>query len=159
MSVSCQTCYRNFRILLGSIRESYASPCYGGGETGPVIGAGGEADEVEPAQVVVQIAGGDAAAGTQEVLQPAVAAVHRLHMQIAPNPFPHRAVECFVAHPERSGARWVARATVGDQQGVLSDHRVEGSRERRRIDPGQHRADRRPAPVRRHEKAIAVTAL
>ena len=79
---------------------------------------------MEPAQVVVQIAGGDAAAGTQEVLQPAVAAVHRLHMQIAPNPFPHRAVECFVAHPERSGARWVARATVGDQQGVLSDHRA-----------------------------------
>ena len=56
---------------LGSIRELYASSCYGGGETGPVIGAGGEADEVEPAQVVVQIAGGDAAAGTQEVLQPA----------------------------------------------------------------------------------------
>ncbi len=80
-----------------SIRESYASSCYGGGEAGPVVGAGGEADEVEPAQVVVQIAGGDAAAGTQEVLQPAVAAVHRLHMQIAPNPFPHRAVECFVA--------------------------------------------------------------
>ena len=50
--------------ILGSIRESYASPCYGGGEAGPVIGAGGKADEVEPAQVVVQIAGGDAAAGT-----------------------------------------------------------------------------------------------
>ena len=115
------------------------------------LAPGGEADEVEPAQVVVQIAGGDAAAGTQEVLQPTVAAVHGLHMQIAPNPFPHRAVECFVAHPERGGARWVARATVGDQQGVLRDHRVEGSRERRRIDPGQHRADRRPAPVRRHE--------
>ena len=49
----------------GSIRELYASPCYGGGEAGSVIGAGGEADEVEPAQVVVQIAGGDAAAGTQ----------------------------------------------------------------------------------------------
>ena len=91
---------------------------------------------MEPAQVVVQIAGGDAAAGTQEVLQPTVAAVHRLHMQIAPNPFPHRAVECFVAHPERGGATWVARATVGDQQGVLRDHRVEGGRERRRIDPG-----------------------
>ena len=138
-------------FIEGSIRELYASSCYGGGETGPVIGAGGEADEVEPAQVVVQIAGGDAAAGTQEVLQPAVAAVHRLHMQIAPNPFPHRAVERFVAHPERGGARWVARATVGDQQGVLRDHRVESSRERRRIDPGQHSADRRPAPVRRHE--------
>ena len=136
---------------LGSISESYASSCYGGGEAGPVIGAGGEADEVEPAQVVVQIAGGDAAAGTQEVLQPTVAAVHRLHMQIAPNPLPHRAVECFVAHPERGGARWVARAAVGDQQSVLRDHRIEGSRERRRIDPGQHRADRRPAPVCRHE--------
>ena len=135
----------------GSIIESYASPCYGGGEAGPVIGAGGEANEVEPAQVVVEIACGDATARTQEVLQPAVAAVHRLHMQIAPNPFPHRAVECFVAHPERCGARGVARATVGDQQGVLRDHRVEGSRERRRIDPGQHRADRRSAPVRRHE--------
>ena len=56
----------------GSISESYALPCYGGGEAGPVIGAGGEADEVEPAQVVVQIAGGDAAAGAQEVLQPAL---------------------------------------------------------------------------------------
>ena len=89
----------------GSIIESYASPCYGGGEAGPVIGAGGEANEVEPAQVVVEIACGDATARTQEVLQPAVAAVHRLHMQIAPNPFPHRAVECFVAHPERGGAR------------------------------------------------------
>ena len=31
---------------IGSIRESYASPCYGGGEAGSVIGAGGEADEV-----------------------------------------------------------------------------------------------------------------
>ena len=75
-------------LKVGSIRESYASPCYGGGEAGSVIGAGGEADEVEPAQVVVQIAGGDATAGTQEVLQPAVAAVHRLHVQIAPNPVP-----------------------------------------------------------------------
>ena len=87
------------RFLKGSISESYASPRYGGGEAGPIVGAGGEGDEVEPAQVVVQIAGGDAAAGAQEVLQPTVAAVHRLHMQIAPNPFPHRAVECFVAHP------------------------------------------------------------
>ena len=55
---------------IGSISESNASACYGGGEAGPVIGAGGEADEVEPTQVVVEIAGGDAAAGTQEVLQP-----------------------------------------------------------------------------------------
>ena len=70
------------QLYFGSISESYASSCYGGGEAGPVVGAGGEADEVEPAQVVVQIAGGDAAAGAQEVLQPAVAAVHRLHMQI-----------------------------------------------------------------------------
>ena len=74
--------------LVGSISKSYALRCYGSGEAGPVIGAGGEADEVEPTQVVVQIAGGDAAAGTQEVLQPTVAAVDRLHMQIAPNPFP-----------------------------------------------------------------------
>ena len=44
-------------ISKSSIRESYASSCYGGGEAGPVVGAGGEADEVEPAQVVVQIAG------------------------------------------------------------------------------------------------------
>ena len=35
-----------FKALL---LKSYASPCYGGGEAGPVIGAGGEADEVEPA--------------------------------------------------------------------------------------------------------------
>ena len=40
---------------------------------------------MEPAQIVVQIAGGDPAAGSQEVLPAAVAAVHRLHMQIAPD--------------------------------------------------------------------------
>ena len=59
-------------------------------------------------------------------------------MQIAPNPLPHRAVECFVAHPERGGARWVARAAVG----TSSSFATTGSRarERRRIDPGQHRA-------------------
>ena len=28
-------------LYMASIRELYASPCYGGGETGPVIGAGG----------------------------------------------------------------------------------------------------------------------
>ena len=80
--------YEQAGLAKGSIRESYASPCYGGGETGPVIGAGGEADEVEPAQVVVQIAGGDAAAGTQEVLQPAVAAVHRSAHADRPEPVP-----------------------------------------------------------------------
>ena len=44
--------FRRVGFDKGSIRELYASSCYGGGETGPVIGAGGEADEVEPAQVV-----------------------------------------------------------------------------------------------------------
>ena len=138
-------------IDYGSIRESYALPRHGGGEAGAIIGAGGEADEVEPAQIVVQIAGGDPAARSQEVLPPAVAAVHRLHMQIAPNPFPNRPVEALVAHPERGGARRVARAAVGDQQGVPGEHRIEGGREGRRVNPGQHRAERRPAPVRCHE--------
>ena len=41
--------------------------------------------------------------------------------------------------PSAAAQWWVARAAVGDQQGVLRDHRIEGSRERRRIDPGQHR--------------------
>ena len=138
-------------ITYGSICELYASPRHGGGEAGAIIGAGGEADEVEPAQIVVQIAGGDAAAGPQEVLPAAVAAVHRLHMQVAPNPFPHRAVEALVAHSKRGGARRVAHATVGDQQGVLGDHRIEGGREHHRVNPGKHRAERRPAPVRCHE--------
>ena len=75
-------------MLIGSISVSYALSGHGGGEAGPVIGARGEADEVEPAQIVFQIAGGDAAARSQEVLPAAVAVVHRLHMQIAPNPFP-----------------------------------------------------------------------
>ena len=56
-----------------------------------------------------------------------------------------------MAHPERGGARRVARAAVGDQQGVPGEHRIEGGRQHRRIDPGQHRAERRPASVRRHE--------
>ena len=53
-------------LYFGSISESYASPRHGGGEAGPVVGAGGEANEVEPAQVVVQIAGGDATARTRK---------------------------------------------------------------------------------------------
>ena len=43
----------NSTFLLGSIRELYASSRHGGGKAGAIIGAGGEADEVEPAQIVV----------------------------------------------------------------------------------------------------------
>ena len=82
--------------------NAYASSCYGGGEAaGP------------PAQVVVEIA---PAAGTQSfnLRRPA---------QIAPNPFPHRAVQSAAAAPPRT---------------------------RRFAKRGRPRPDRRPAPVRRH---------
>lgn len=63
----------NLSVIYASISESCVSFCYGGGEAGSVIGAGGEVDKVEPDQVVVQIAGGDTAARTEELLQPTVA--------------------------------------------------------------------------------------
>ena len=76
-------------------------------------------------------------AGTQEVLSTLLWRLFTaLHMQIAFElPFPHRAVECFVAHASSAAASREMgsshqMATVGDQSGRLfadgSPDRVEG---------------------------------
>ena len=113
-------------LCVDSISESYASPRHGGGEAGPVVGAGGEADEVERSgsDSGWRCRGGDAGSPSTYCGGCSPSA-HADRPEPVP---PSRAVECFVAHPERGGARWVARAAVGDQQGVLRDHRIEGSR-------------------------------
>ena len=124
----------------------------GGGEAGPVVGAGGEADEVEPAQVVVQIAGGDAAAGAQSPSTYCGGCSPSAHADPAPNPFPHRAVECFVAHPDRRGGRKVGSSRRGRRPAGRPSRRHRRSRARAAASTlGSTCADRRPAPVRRHE--------
>ena len=106
-----------YHYHFGSIHELYASSCYGGGDTGQrSLAPGASSDEVEPAQVVVQDSGWPMPpAGTlldrTQSFNRLMAAVHRLHMQIAPNPFPHRAclVERFGGSP-RARRRKVGRS-------------------------------------------------
>ncbi len=50
-------------------------------------------------------------------------AVDRLDVQFAADPLAGRLVERLMGDPQRGGARWIAGAAVGDQQGVLAEHR------------------------------------
>ena len=54
---------------------------------------------MEPSQVAVEVSGGDAPEVSEEILEPAVATVHRLNVQGATHPFPGRRVERLVAGP------------------------------------------------------------
>ena len=116
--------FPNGLLHKGSIRELYASSCYGGGETGPVIGAGGEADEVEPAQVVVQIAGGDA--------------IHR-DVVHRPRAATHKPAEKRQPFGWLLFNRWTASAPACDAAGIaartLPNQRVNKSHENNNIFP------------------------
>src|SRR3954452_24544995 len=69
-----------------------------------------EADEVEPAQVVGQVLGGDAAERPQEAFDLLVAAVDGLDMEFAAHPLASGLNEGFVADAKGNGGR---RETAG----------------------------------------------
>jgi hypothetical protein len=78
---------------------------------------------VIPPQVAVEVFRGDAAVATEKVLEALMAAVDSLNVEIAAHPFASGLIERFVTDAQRDGARWIAGAAVGDQQGVLAKNR------------------------------------
>ena len=82
---------------------------------------GGQDGEVEPSQIAVEVFCGDAAEASEEILELAVATVHRLNVQGAAHPFPGRRVERLVAHAERGRARGIRAMGVGEEQDVFRD--------------------------------------
>lgn len=56
-------------------------------------------DEMEPAQVAVEIPGGDAAAGTEEILEAGMPVVHGLDVEFATGALAGRLVEHLVLTP------------------------------------------------------------
>ena len=109
--------------------------------------------------VVVQIAGGDATARGRKSCNRLWRLFTVCTCRSPRTRFPIERLNVSWFTPSAGGARRVPRADVGDQQGVLRDHRIEGSHELRRIDPVQHRADCRPASVRRRAlRALTISA-
>ena len=64
-----------------------------------------KADEVEPAQVVGQVLGGNAAERPQEAFDLLVAAVDRLDMEFAPDPLSSRPNEGFASLADTEPSR------------------------------------------------------
>ena len=62
-------------------------------------------------------------------------------MEIAAHPLACGLVKRFVADAQRGGARWIAGAAVGDQQGVLAKNRPKNGFDRGGADGRQHSAD------------------
>jgi hypothetical protein len=99
-------------------------------------------DEVEPAQIAVEVFGGDAAMLAEEILEPGMSVVYGLDVKLASDPLLGGLIERLVADAEGGGAGRVAGAGVGDEQGVLVDDRPQGVDEGRRIDTWQNGAGR-----------------
>ena len=106
-----------------------------------------------PPQVAVAIFGGDSAVATEKVLEALMAAVDRLNMEIAAHPLACGLVKRFVADAQRGGARWIAGAAVGDQQGVLAKNRPKNGFDRDGADGWQHSADSGARSVGGHQDA------
>ena len=94
-----------------------------------------------PPQVAVEIFGGDSAVAAEKVLEALMAAVDRLDVEVAAHPLASGLVERFVTNAQRDGARWIAGAAVGDQQGVLAKNRPKNGFDRGGADGRQHSAD------------------
>ena len=90
-----------------------------------------KADEVEPAQVVGQVLGGNAAERPQEAFDLLVAAVDGLDMEVAAHPLASRLNEGFVADAKGNGGRRETAGPIGDEQDVRADggfqHRLDGN--------------------------------
>ena len=68
---------------------------------------------MEPAQVIVEVSGGDAAAGAEEVLEPGMAVVDGLDVQFAAGSFAGGLVERLVANTQGRGTGRIAGGAIG----------------------------------------------
>ena len=78
---------------------------------------------MEPLEVAAEVFGSDATIAAQESLEALMAAVHRLDVQFTPDPLTGRLIERLMGDTQLRGARWIERCAIGDQEGVLAEHR------------------------------------
>src|SRR5512144_796167 len=78
---------------------------------------------MEPLEVAVEVFGSDAPIAAEESLEALMTAVHRLDVQLTPDPLTCRLIERLMGDTQRRGAGWIERCAIGDQEGVLAEHR------------------------------------
>ena len=123
----------------------------GGIEAGAGCRGAPDPGEVEPAQIVVEVFGGDPAASAQEGLDPLMQAVDGLDMQFAADALAGRQVQRLMADAQRGGAGRIAGTSIGDQQGVLAEDRFQHCLDGIGTDGGQDASDGIPGPVGGHQ--------
>ncbi len=78
----------------------------------------GQCDEDEPAEIAVEVLGGNALKRIQEVLPPGVTATDCLNVEAVARADASRDVEGFMTHPQIAGTGRIGVAAVGDRHGI-----------------------------------------
>ena len=106
---------------------------------------------MKPVKIAHQVFGGDASSGAEERLEPLMAAVDRLNMQITTDTLAGALVERLVTDAQSGSTRRVAGTAVGHQQDVLAQHRFEDCLQVGRRDRWQDCADGHAGAVDRNQ--------
>src|SRR5512147_2172086 len=106
---------------------------------------------MEPLEVAAEVFGSEATIAAQESLEALMAAVHRLDVQFTPDPLTGRLIEHLMGDTQLRGARWIERCAIGDQEGVLAEHRGEDVFDGVGVDRRQDGADRGAGTVGGHQ--------
>lgn len=106
---------------------------------------------MKPVEIVGEIFSSDASFGAEECLEPLVAAVDRLDMQVATDALAGAQPERFVTDAESGSAGRIAGAAVGHQQRIFAQHRFEDGSQASRRDGWQDRADGHAGAVHGHQ--------
>src|SRR5512147_2741680 len=112
---------------------------------------------MEPLEVAVEVFGSDAPIAAQESLEALMAAVHRLDVQLTPDPLTCRLIERLMGDTQRRGAGWIERCAIGDQEGLLAEHRRQDVFDRVGVDRGKDGADRGAGAVGGHQNRHLLT--
>ena len=112
---------------------------------------------MEPLEVAGEVFGSDAAIAAQESLEALMAAVDRLDVQFTPDPLTGRLIERLMGDTQRRRARWIERCAIGDQEGVLAEHRRQDVFDRVGVDRGKDGADRGSGAVGGHQAGHLLT--
>ena len=106
---------------------------------------------MKPVEIVGEIFGGDTSFRAEECLEPFVAAVDRLDMQVATDALAGAQPERLMTDAESGGAGRIAGAAVGHQQRIFAQHRFEDGSQAGRRDGWQDRADGHAGAVHGHQ--------
>ena len=123
----------------------------GCGDDGAWCGLSWKNCKVKPPEIAVEILGGDAAMVTQEGFEPLMPTVDGLDVQFAPDTLAGSLVERLVTDAQRGGTGWITGASVGDQESVLIEDRLQNRLQMSGGHRRQHGADGDAGAVGGHQ--------